>query len=225
MLCEREGPWCVCVHMPAQSCLFSADQCLLGAPPPTPYVSLVPVFSLFPLSPLTAPLGPPFPIIQLWLMSQSLQRGRLSSEAVGHLIKTRTCIVKIRSHYLFKFETSKITFAPCHLTSTKIGVMKGNVIIFNEGSDLGRTWVFCGRPLCSRRESQNMDPKTIILFLQLGEEELLKLHRFSMPLQCSSLKWEFKKIDYIKPPDCKQDSIYPEVIYPMVWKKALFAFS
>lgn len=70
-----------------------------------------------------------------------------------------------------------------------------------------------------------MDPKIIILFLQLVEEELLKLHRFSMPLQCSSLKLEFKKIDYIKPPDCKQDSIYPEVIYPMVWRKALFAFS
>lgn len=62
-----------------------------------------------------------------------------------------------------------------------------------------------------------MDPKIMILFLQLEEEELLKLHRFSMPLQCSSLKLEFKKkIDYIKPPDCKQDSIYPEVIYPMV---------
>lgn len=34
-----------------------------------------------------------------------------------------------------------------------------------------------------------------------------------------------KKIDYIKSLDCKQDSIYPEVIYPMVWRKALFAFS
>lgn len=133
------GGVCVCVHMPAQSCISSTDQCLLGAPPPTPYVSLVPLLSLFPLSPLTAPLCLPFPIIQLWLMSQSLQRGRLSSEAVGHLIKTRTCVVKIISHYSFKYETSKITFALCHLTSTKIGVMKGNVIIVNEGSGLGRT--------------------------------------------------------------------------------------
>lgn len=70
-----------------------------------------------------------------------------------------------------------------------------------------------------------MNPKIIILFPQLGEEELLKLHRFLMPVQSSSLKLEFKKIDYIKPPDCKQDSIYPEAIYPMVWRKALFSFS
>lgn len=31
-----------------------------------------------------------------------------------------------------------------------------------------------------------------------------------------------KKIDYIKPLDCKQDSIYPEVICPVVWRKAFF---
>lgn len=57
-------------------------------------------------------------------------------------------------------------------------------------------------------------------------EGLLGPLRFLILLKGSSLKLRYKKkIDYTESLDCKQDSVYPEVMYPMVWRKPLFAFS
>lgn len=78
------------------------------------------------------------------------------------------------------------------------------------------------------KASLNLDTSsfshTALYPYHLGEGWLLAPLRFLVLLKCSSLKPGLKKIDYIKPLGCKQDSIYPEVICPVVWRKAFFFF-